>query len=119
LPAIDTDGDGCTDQRELGLDPRLGGLRDPLNPWDFFDPTRNRLIDADDVLQVTARFATSDPNVSPEDAFEPPTSPTGYYAGADRGPLIGPYSWSLGPPNGTISIDDITAVLIQFGHRCL
>jgi hypothetical protein len=35
----DTDGDGCTDGQEVGLDPTLGGGRDPLNPFDFYDIT--------------------------------------------------------------------------------
>jgi hypothetical protein len=89
-----------------------------LNRWDFFDPTGNGTIDADDALAVTARFATSDPDVSAQDAFEPPTSPTGYYAGVDRGAIIGPYPWNLGPPDGTITIDDVSAIIVQFGHTC-
>ena len=33
----DTDGDGCSDQRENGPDETLGGQRDFLNPHDFYD----------------------------------------------------------------------------------
>lgn len=32
---IDSDGDQCSDQEELGPDPHLGGQRDPHNPYDF------------------------------------------------------------------------------------
>ncbi|KKK48456.1 hypothetical protein LCGC14_3144910, partial [marine sediment metagenome] len=35
----DTDLDGCTDREELGGDETLGGKRDPLNFWDFYDVT--------------------------------------------------------------------------------
>jgi hypothetical protein len=38
-PLADTDGDGCTNSEELGSDPALGGQRDPLNPYDFYDIT--------------------------------------------------------------------------------
>jgi hypothetical protein len=35
----DTDSDGCADGEELGPDKTLGGQRDPLNPYDFYDIT--------------------------------------------------------------------------------
>ncbi|MCI0855464.1 MAG: hypothetical protein J4N98_02150, partial [Chloroflexi bacterium] len=33
----DDDGDGCSDGKESGSDETLGGLRNPHNPWDFYD----------------------------------------------------------------------------------
>jgi hypothetical protein len=35
----DSDGDGCSDQEELGPNKSLGGQRDPSNPRDFYDIT--------------------------------------------------------------------------------
>jgi hypothetical protein len=53
----DTDGDGCVDGREvLYSNPTLGGLRDPLNFWDFFDVTGDRFIDLSDALDILSYF---------------------------------------------------------------
>jgi hypothetical protein len=40
----DTDGDGCADGEELGPNKKLGGLRDPLNSYDFYDITNINLV---------------------------------------------------------------------------
>lgn len=54
--ATDSDGDGCTDAEELGLQPELGGDRDPDNFWDFYDVTGERQIDLSDTLVILAHF---------------------------------------------------------------
>src|SRR5207302_5871331 len=36
-PTLDHDGDGCSTQEEWGTNHALGGDRDPLSQWDFFD----------------------------------------------------------------------------------
>jgi hypothetical protein len=32
--------------------------------------------------------------------------------------VAGPNIWNLGPPDGSISIQDVIFVLFQFGHHC-
>ena len=108
----DTDGDGCTDQQENGPDETLGGLRDPNNPWDFYDVLGagggppDGLIDLpNDILGVILRF-------SPQGL--PP-----YDAAFDRGPSSGPNVWNMTAPDGVIDLpNDILGVILQFDHSC-
>jgi hypothetical protein len=53
--AVDTDpdGDGCVSSEELGPNKSLGGLRDPLNPYDFYD-----------ITDITGVLGTKDKGVS-------------------------------------------------------
>ncbi|MCI0776534.1 MAG: hypothetical protein J4N95_00005 [Chloroflexi bacterium] len=107
-PFVDTDGDGCTDLRELGLDERSGGQRDPTNPWDFYDTNSDGIVDlANDILGVILSF-------SPEG--QPP-----YDVQFDRGPWTGPNSWNeTQGPDGVIDLpNDILGVIQQFGHSCV
>lgn len=61
--AVDTDFDGCSDGEEVGPDPALGGLRDPVNFWDFFDvfapSIPDQAITIADISHVVARFGSS------------------------------------------------------------
>jgi hypothetical protein len=93
--------DPCTDFEELGATAALGGLRDPFNPYDFFDPNGDGVITNAEILQVAAAFGpTSDPTV-------------------DRGPQLGPNVWNRSAPDGNVSVgDDILAIAGQFGHNC-
>jgi len=123
---VDSDGDGCTDEQELGPDPNFGGGRDPLYFWDFFDtPTapeyaRDRVISIGDMVAVLGRFGSSrDPVPSKEAALaealsKPPPAPA-YHPAYDRRPVAGRFS---GPPNGAITILDVMLVSAQFGDRC-
>jgi hypothetical protein len=127
-PAVaDTDLDGCTDDRELGTTQALGGARNPVIHWDFFDVptppslTRNQAISVGDISAVVARFGSSRPG-GPTikanylvEALYPPPAPPAYHAGYDR-TVAGPLS---GPPDGAISVQDIARVVAQFGHSCL
>jgi hypothetical protein len=119
---LDADLDGCSEKQELGSQPALGGQRDPLSFWDFFDQwiaaSRDRAITGGDIGAVIARFgSTGDPDDEP---LVPPGSGTGYHTNADRGGAIpGQRAWNLQPPNGTISGGDIAAIVAQFGHSCL
>ena len=112
----DTDGDGCSDQRENGPNATLGGQRDYQNPWDFYDaagspsPPQNGAPDGiidlpNDILGVIQHH---------------PAGTLGYDAQFDRGPWTGPNSWNMtAPPDGVIDLpNDILGVILQFGHSC-
>lgn len=107
----DTDGDGCTDVQELGSNEGLGGRRDLLNPWDFFDtPPKDRAVSIVDITRIVQRFGTVEGG--------PPSSSGFTYDRAFDRTLLGPNVWNLGPPNGSITIQDITLAVNQFGHNC-
>jgi hypothetical protein len=105
---IDSDGDGCSDGEENGPDAFYGGQRDRFNAWDFFDtPVLDGAVTIGDVSQLVARFgATEGP---------PPTN--NYDSAYDRTPL-GPFAWNIGPPDGRVTIVDVTLIVHQFGHTC-
>jgi len=129
-PFGDTDGDGCQDMQENGPNPSLGGRRDYLNFWDFFDvpagepPARNKIVTVGDIGAVVARFGAFRVPAPTEaqalaEALTPPAAMTGYHTSADRGGSIpGQNVWNLLPPDGQISVGDIGAVVAQFGHSC-
>jgi hypothetical protein len=100
----DTDGDGCPDEKEKGPDERLGGRRNYLNPWDYFDPTHDHMNRVDDILKIVHQF------------FKDGGNPA-YNVDTDR-TLVGPNAWNLGKPNGQQRVDDILAELHQFFHDC-
>jgi polyhydroxybutyrate depolymerase len=103
----DNDNDGCPDLKEqqtaVGSE-RAGGLRDPKNPWDYFNPTGDGMNRVDDIIAVIQRYG--------KDAGDP-TYDTRY----DR-TYVGPNVWNLGPPDGIIRLADLLAVTKQFGHDC-
>ncbi|MCH8849334.1 MAG: hypothetical protein IIC89_00750 [Chloroflexi bacterium] len=129
----DTDQDGCSDQAENGAFEYLGGQRNYLYFWDFYDVwthpagdpigwERNKVLNIFDILAVGARFG-SGPVLSKADALAQaliaPTNATGYHPAYDRGPIIGANMWDRGPPDGSINIvDDILGIAQQFGHNC-
>jgi len=100
----DTDGDGCPDVDEGGVAANQGGVRDYLNPWDYFNPTGDGQNRVDDILIVH--------NLYNKDAGD-----AGYSTVYDR-TSVGPNQWNLGPPNGQIRIDDILEIARQYGHDC-
>ena len=109
----DTDGDGCRDGAEEGTDETLGGLRDSLNPWDFYDvlgpgaalPTDGIIDLPNDILGGILPFA--------------PTGAPPYDAQFDRGPQIGANGWNMDAPDGVIDLpNDILGVIQQFNHDC-
>ncbi|MDP3767648.1 MAG: flexitail domain-containing putative surface protein, partial [Dehalococcoidia bacterium] len=106
---IDSDLDGCTDAQEAGLDEELGGLRNPKNPWDYYDVDGNRDIDLFlDFYGVAGAYG------------EGPGGPN-YTAAKDRSaPPFGGDPWDTGPPDGNIDLFvDIFGVAAQFGHNCM
>jgi hypothetical protein len=54
----DIDGDGCTNEQERGPFRELGGDRNPVNPWDFYDVSGEGAIDFTDTLAVLGLFGT-------------------------------------------------------------
>lgn len=120
----DADLDGCTGTEELGPDPLKGGQRDPNNFWDFYDvPTgpefaRDGLITGIDFFAVLGRFNSTGDETAVTDALSEPPPPPAYHPAFDRGTLIGPKPWSLGPADGSITGADVFALLAQFSHEC-
>lgn len=123
-PALDSDGDGCTDEKELGPDEVLGGKRDPASFWDFFDPNLDRAVGLSDFLLLLQHFGATDDNGqasinrSSDPLTTPDAGPGSYHPRFDRGEVIGPNGWDRAPPNGTITLTDFLALLVQFGHTC-
>jgi hypothetical protein len=102
---IDSDGDGCSNAEELGSNEVLGGRRDRYNPHDFFDtPVLDRSVTVGDIAQLVARFGTMVGSLN-------------YNAAYDR-TLLGPDPWDLGPPNGSVTVQDMALIVAQFGHHC-
>jgi hypothetical protein len=111
----DTDKDSCADGEETvtgaGAE-LLGGNRDPLNPWDFYnvvDPIAPRVIDLDDAFAVLYKFGAvygdPVPVAPPYDARHDRTTPSPNY-------------WNTQAPEGVIDLDDFFWNLVQFGHTC-
>jgi hypothetical protein len=133
-PTVDTDQDGCANAREQASRGQVGGLRDYLDFWDFYDvweetgPSvwqRNKTINVfGDIVGVALRFGAvhSTPylkNQARADALTPPTSASGYHAAFDRGAQTGANPWNAASPDGAINVfDDILGVARQFGHSC-
>jgi hypothetical protein len=104
----DSDGDGCADARELGSSATTGGLRDPYNPWDFFNPEKVNTPDTQtvsDIIKVVQQFGKDQGNVA-------------YTTATDRTAVPGGQAWSLGAPDGKQSVADILAAVKQFGQNC-
>ncbi len=100
----DTDGDGCPDTREQGINMMMGGRRDFLNPWDWWDPTGDQLDRIDDVLAVASHYGKN-------------VGGPGYDAKYDR-TYLGPNVWNLGSPDGMIRSGDINAIVREYGAGC-
>jgi TolB protein len=133
LPSGDTDGDGCTDTQEAGVNPAQGGRRNAKVFWDFGDMpletmpgsgifVRNRLIRVGDILAVVKRYFTNDAggtaaiNRLTDPLSTPPA--TGYHPAFDRGGQSGANAWNVAPPDGIITVADILFVVKQYYHDC-
>jgi hypothetical protein len=124
---LDTDGDGCTDGEELGSDPRLGGQRDPLNPYDFYDitdrtrmvGTKNKVVSGLDLSLLLLYGGTRDdgpPNAAGSD-YDDDKNPNGIDDGREMD-----FAGAAGPasgPDGGISGFDLSAMLAQGGDSCV
>jgi hypothetical protein len=120
-PGVDSDGDGCDDDRETGPNPALGGGRDPDNVWDFFDTpndanVRDGAVTAGDLARVVARFGSAG-NKALDPLSPPPLAPA-YHTAFDRtSPGSAPNGHPKGP-NGSVTAQDIALIVSQFGHSC-
>ena len=104
----DSDADGCADGEETGGDPVRGGMRDPLDWWDFYDLNGDARVDLTDALTILRAFG-----LGPDD--------DGYDASLDReSPDVGA-PWRTSAATGSevgISLSDALASLASFGHDC-
>ena len=104
----DSDGDGCPDKKELGDNKLQGGLRDPRNRFDFFNPEKTNTPITQrvaDILKVVGQFNKDQGNAV-------------YTIDTDRTGIVGADAWKLGSPNGQQRVDDILAAVKQFNHDC-
>lgn len=102
--AADYDGDGCPTGQEFGPNEQQGGQRNPVNEWDYFNPTKDGLNRVDDVLIVLRQYFVDQGNAN-------------YTEQTDRS-QIGPNAWNLGPPDGLQRVDDVLMALAQYFHDC-
>lgn len=101
----DSDGDGCPNGRELSDNQNTGGLRDPTNPNDYFNPTHDHLNRVDDIIKVSGDFFEDYPAA----VYNPDT---------DRSVVPGAQTWNLGSPNLQHRVNDIINAGNQFFHDC-
>jgi len=112
----DNDNDGCPDtseQQTSGGSQTSGGLRNPKNPHDYFNPSGDGQNRVDDILLIVQAYFMDDDDGNPG---LPPYEP-GYDPGKDR-TYVGPLAWNLGPPNGLQRVDDILNSVKQYFHDC-
>jgi hypothetical protein len=103
----DTDSDGCPNKRELSDTANMGGLRDPSNPYDYMNASKDGLNRVDDILAVVNQYFIDDPVGNPDLKSQ-----------TDRTAITGGNAWNLGPPNGQQRVDDILAAVKQYFHDC-
>jgi alpha-tubulin suppressor-like RCC1 family protein len=112
----DDDNDTCPDAKETQTSAGSqlsGGLRNPHDPNDYFNPTGDGLNRVDDIVMIVNAYFEDDNDGTPG---MPPYEP-GYDPDKDR-TFVGPLAWNLGPPNGLQRIDDIVNEVKQYFHDC-
>jgi hypothetical protein len=133
---VDDDNDRCLDVNELSANALIGGDRDTLNPWDFFDVpvpvlrpadtsgTRSRTVTLSDVIAVLFYVGTSaaNPNQANGNAviYGSDLNANGVTDGQEYDRTI-PNSakpYRSGPPNGAVTIGDAIVGLQQVGANC-
>jgi hypothetical protein len=127
---INDDNDlSCTDGEETTLVLATGGMRDPLNPWDFADvpapalpiagSARNGAVSLSDVGAALLWVGTTNgggPNGSGRDY----DSDTNVNAGEDGSEYDRtPGGQISGPPNGAVSLSDVGVILAQVGDSSI
>ncbi len=136
---VDSDRDGCTNDREVGpkSNAQQGGGRSPSNFWDFYDTpdadgVKDKVVNIFDVFRVADRFLANDAGAEgtpadPDRYTDPLTvlteanggpGPNDYHPAFDHSGQVGENTWEDGPPDGTINIFDVFRVASQYLHRC-
>lgn len=118
----DTDGDDCPDLKEMtgtlyGEPPASGqlrGARDPLNHFDYMDPTQDGQNRINDIVAVVQQYFEDDPIIDPG---PPVIYAVDLTSKTDRAGLM-PAPWNLSRPNGQQRIDDILAAVKHYFHDC-
>jgi len=123
IPGQDYDGDGCPNEEELGPSQTAGGLRDPLNPWDYFNPSHDGQNRVDDILLVVNQYFDDDNDENPGlppyvPGYNPDTDRRGPPSAMDEPDPDRREAWDLGPPNGQQRVDDILNSVKQYFHDC-
>jgi hypothetical protein len=109
----DSDGDGCSDAREIGPLATQGGQRNPDYHWDFYDVdngtgagVRDGKIDLRDPLFILGHFGHG-PGDDPSDNE------------VDRALSGDPARpWHTDESNSGVTLTDVLNVLKSFGHDC-
>jgi alpha-tubulin suppressor-like RCC1 family protein len=112
----DDDNDGCPDVSEVQTSAGSqlsGGLRNPHDPNDYFNPSHDGQNRVDDVLLVASQYFDDDSDGNPG---LPPYA-AGYDPDTDR-TFVGPLAWNLGAPDGLQRVDDILNQVKQYFHDC-
>ena len=130
--AVDTDQDGCSDGEEVAPKSAaaLGGGRNPLYFWDFFDPEIDispKGVSFLDLLAVLQRINTTDDGgLAPINRFSDPIDtpdqgPGNYHPRFDRGLsfIPGGNLWEEMPADGFIGFHELLSLLRQFNHSCM
>jgi hypothetical protein len=136
----DTDADACSDGEEVAPNEALGGDRDPLSQWDFFDvpvpalsnlnpsSVRSKAIGITDVLAILFYSGTTDngPPINQGDPdevdYDSDLNGNGIEDGAeyDRSPSsTSGKLWRSGPPSSAVGVSDALIALAQAGHSCV
>jgi sugar lactone lactonase YvrE len=114
----DIDGDGCPNVKEQQTAPGSqysGGLRDYLDPWDYFNPTQDGLNKVDDILATVNAYFDDDDDGNPG---LPPYEP-GYNPNTDRANMAAaPNAWNTGAPDGLQRVQDILHSVKSYFHDC-
>jgi len=132
-PLADSDGDGCSNQEELGSNPALGGQRDPDNFWDFYDVpvpshyasggggTRDKAIGVTTDVVALLTYVGSQ-NTGSDPRYNVDLDGDGIQDGIEYDRRTSAYPsqpWRSGPPDGGIGITtDVVAMMKQGGHSC-
>jgi hypothetical protein len=101
----DTDGDGCLDVEERTTNEILGGKRNPLDIWDFFDVTGDRAIDVADVVKILSHFGHGPADDVDDNILDRSVGPPGFL-------------FRSVADNDGIDLEDALANLQAFGHSC-
>jgi hypothetical protein len=130
-----THGDGCDDKEETGPNRTMGGDRNPLDPWDFYDVVvpavtsgdtsgiRNKVIgltDAAAVLYYVGTINGGPPNGNGVD-YDTDLNGDGTLEGReyDRLPALNQAKkWQSRLGNGSVSLQDVAVILSSVGDNC-